>query len=134
MFGIGRFYQEPDPTKLYESEDPPPFVPSRMKTVRWKSDPTGSGNIGNVDFNVEHESHHIEAEIDNDFTTSGNRKRREKNPYWEEEFELPEPELIYNSDSLLNKILRRSALISILATFFLQSLPTNLHVQPPHSI
>ena len=100
VFGLGRFHQEPDPTKLYESEDPTPFVPSRTKTVRWKSDPAGSGNIGNVDFNVKQESRYAKAEIRNDLETSENRKRREDNPYWEEEFELPEPELVYNPNSL----------------------------------
>jgi hypothetical protein len=98
VFGLGRFYQEPDPTKLYESEDPSPFVPSRTKTVRWKSDPTGSRNVGTMGFNVDQESHDVEADV-NDLATSDKTMPRENNPYWEEEFELPEPDLIYNLNS-----------------------------------
>ena len=94
-FGLGRFYQEPDPTKLYESEDPTPFVPSPAKTVRWKSDPFWSGNIENMEVDNKQDRQRIAAEADNGLILE-TRERREDNPYWVEEFELPEPELAYN--------------------------------------
>lgn len=97
IYGVRRFYWEADLSKLYEKEDPEPFVgtfPSRGKTVRWKSNPAGGQAVENVQF--EERDGHQQVEAADDIPTSENSKRREDNPYWEEEFELPEPELVYN--------------------------------------
>lgn len=86
VFGEGKFYQEPDPSKLYEKEDPKPFVSTyaaRVKAVRWKLAISSDGNE--------------EISEDGDSKSQLPKSRhgqRGDDPYWEEEFELPEPDMV----------------------------------------
>ena len=99
VFGLGKFYKEPS---LYESDDPRPFVytfPSGTKTVRWHSDPSRTTTVKNVVFDEKNGDHQITVEQEAGSASEQTNPRKRGNPFWEEEFELPEPELVYNPNN-----------------------------------
>jgi hypothetical protein len=102
MFGEGKYYQEPEPRKLDDWREPEPFVPpipTRSKTVRWASTSARTRTMHNVK-REDHEPHRQrEINVNDNSTKQDKVHGNHRNPYWEEDFELPEPELVYNPPS-----------------------------------
>jgi hypothetical protein len=100
-FGLGKYYQPPAP-KPFDPENIIPFeptLPRRARTVRWDSSSARARMAAGIPCDEEEKVHQRAKSTDDIIDVKEARKRRDMNPYWEEEFELPEPELRYEAPS-----------------------------------
>jgi hypothetical protein len=94
MFGTGKYYCPPDPSKAYEFEDPEPFryrYISRTKTVRWGSSRTRITKIDEVAFEKDETVQEKPSDV------KGTNDDQKEKPFCEVKFERPEPEVVYNN-------------------------------------
>jgi hypothetical protein len=101
VFGLGKYYQPPAP-KPIDPENIIPFeptLPRRARTVRWDSSSARARMAAGLPCDEEEKVHQRAKSADDTIDANEARKRRDLNPYWEEEFELPEPELRYEAPS-----------------------------------
>lgn len=99
VFGLGMYSQPPLP-KPSDAENIIPFeptLPRRARTVRWDSSSKQARMAAGIQCDEDDKVHQRAKSSDDAINVNEARKRRDLNPYWEEEFELPEPELRYEA-------------------------------------
>ena len=98
-FGLGKYYQPPAP-KTFDPDNIIPFessLPRRARTVRWDSSSKQARMAAGIPCDDEEKLHQRTKSSDDAIDVKDVRKRRDLNPYWEVEFELPEPELRFEA-------------------------------------
>ena len=103
IFGLGK-YHHPSTPKPFDPENISPFEPKsarRARTVRWDSTSARARMAAGIPSDEAEKMHQRAKSADDAIDVKEARKRRDLNPYWEEEFELPEPELKYEPRSCI---------------------------------